>query len=398
MKPLNDDRAGVLVADAKRALDGLSASLSKGLYGMTQGALHCHDLVVAMTQVGLDPIASIVNDISYQLTLGQPGVLDLAKSVVPLIEKSLSDLSMGLMPESQQLQEQWLPVAQRLQETLVQGPVPSEFFDTAALRLPSTATPLSITKVHGRIHGATAQNELLLESLPDVSTLRVQGLRLVQRARVANHKKGDRSVIQVDNLLSELQDWSLRLGQRALSSIYPRFQTAIKDVFVDPDQLLRLASVSSFVERATHVSAQVRGLTLFLDWCGLTLSGDEQHQIAEVISEMRGQMRSIGYGYRLTFPCSLARVRVVPFVLKGQRYAVTAAQYLKFESTSGKNDGFGKIFLRSGITTKSLDVDQVLAPENVNVSSIPREIAQHQWMVGVILDKTGVLYPWVAPL
>jgi hypothetical protein len=202
----------------------------------------------------------------------------------------------------------------------------------------------------------------------------------------------------MDALLSELQDWALRLGQRALSSIYPRFRDTIKDVWVDAQQLEQLQSLQTYADRATQIVAQSRSLTVFLDWHGLELTELEVQNVAALMVDMRGQVRKMEGGYRLVFPGSLARMRVIPFMLKGQRYAVGAAQYVQFEPMTIENDGAGKILLRSGNVTKSLAVDRVLAAENVNISAIPDIIERPQWLAGVTVDNHGEVYLCVAPV
>ena len=85
-------------------------------------------------------------------------------------------------------------------------------------------------------------------------------------------------------------------------------------------------------------------------------------------------------------------------MLKGQRYAVGAAQYVQFEPMTVESEGAGKILLRSGNVTKSLAVDRVLAAENVNISAIPDIIERPQWLAGVTVDNHGEVYLCVAPV
>lgn len=395
--PIND-RAHILAADAQRSLEGLSNSLSKGSQGMAQGALHSRDLAVALSQVGLDPVSSIVDDVARQLTLGQPSVLVMAASIVPMIEKALADVRMGQVPDSEALQEAWLPWTRKMQEAVVRDVRPLQEFQAIVPKVeeihlqPQAKIPAPAESI------APSECEALDPNDPGVWAIRIQGLRLIQQARIANQQDDERSVLQMDALLSELQDWALRLGQRALSSIYPRFRDTIKDIWVDAQQLEYLQSLQIYADRATQIVGQSRSLTVFLDWHGLDLTELEVQNVAALMGNMRGQVRKMEGGYRLVFPGSLARMRVIPFMLKGQRYAVGAAQYVQFEPMTVESEGAGKLLLRSGNVTKSLAVDRVLAAENVNISAIPDIIERPQWLAGVTVDNHGEVYLCVAPV
>lgn len=394
------DRTSILAADAQRALDGLTRSLSKGSQGMPQGALHSRDLAVALTQVGLDPVSSIVDDVARQLTLGQPSVLEMASSIVPMIEKALADIKLGQTPDAEALQEQWLPWTQRLHNTVVQDARPLQAFQAVVpkveeIQLQTQApaqetTPSSLQSV--------VDARTLDPKDPGVLAIRLQGLRLIQQARIANQQDDERSVRQMDALLSELQDWSLRLGQQALSTLYPRFSADMSDVWVDVRQLEVLKTLMPYADRAQYMVAQSRSLTVFLDWHGLTLTEIELQQLAKSMADMRGQVRKMEGGYRLVFPSSQSRMRVVPFMLKGQRYAVAAAQYVQFEPMTVENEGAGKVLLRSGNLTKSLAVDRVLTAENVNITAIPELLDRPQWLSGVTVDNHGEVYLCIAPV
>mgnify|MGYP006278973101 CR=1 FL=1 len=395
--PLND-RASILAADAQRALDGLSSSLSKGSQGMAQGALHSRDLAVALTQVGLDPVSSIVDDVARQLTLGQPSVLEMAASILPMIEKALADVRLGHVPDAESLQEDWMPWTRKLQETIVRDARPLQEFQAVVPKIQEIQLQTQAQAPTSPEIISDPETAILNSNDPGVMAIRIQGLRLIQQARIVNQQDDERSVRQMDALLSELQDWSLRLGQCALSNIYPRFRDAMKDVWVDAQQLESLESVMAYASKATQMIAQSRSLTIFLDWHGMDLTELELQTLAKLMRDMRGQVRKMEGGYRLVFPCSLARMRVIPFMLKGQRYAVGAAQYVQFEPMTVENEGAGKILLRSGNVTKSLAVDRVFAAENVNISPIPDVIERPQWLAGVTVDNFGEVYLCVAPV
>lgn len=393
------DRTNILATDAQRSLEGLASSLTKGPQGMAQGVLHSRDLAVALTQVGLNPISSIVDDLAHQMTLGQPGVLEIAASIVPMIEKALADINLGQAPDAEELQEEWFPWTQKLQSTVSRGVRPSQEFQAIVPKVEEIQLQTHVQEQQPAAFYAQADVTGCVDpNDPGVSAIRRQGLRLIQQARIANHQDDDRSVRQMDALLSELQDWSLRLGQKAISSLYPRFHETLKDVWVDAVQLDILESVLSYANRAKKIVAQSRSLTVFLDWHDMSLTEIEFQHLAQSLATMRGQVRKMERGYRLVFPCSLVRMRVVPFMLKGQRYAVCDAQYIQFEPMTVESEGAGKILLRTGNVTKSLSVDRVLTAENVNVTAIPDILECPQWLSGVAVDTYGEIYLCVSPV
>jgi hypothetical protein len=91
-------------------------------------------------------------------------------------------------------------------------------------------------------------------------------------------------------------------------------------------------------------------------------------------------------------------MRVMPFLLKGQLYAVAAAQFVQFNPTDSGPEGSGKIVLRAGQISKSLEVDRFLPGENANVSPVPDAIDHPQWLAGVIVSHHGEVCLCVAPV
>ena len=76
------DHFSLVMADAERSLEGLRHSLQGGSDDMMQGALHCRDLSAALSILGLDTAASLIDDVARQMTLGQPSVIDVALDTV----------------------------------------------------------------------------------------------------------------------------------------------------------------------------------------------------------------------------------------------------------------------------------------------------------------------------
>ncbi len=392
----------LVAADAERSLDGLAHSLRRGPAGMTQGALHSRDLSGALSTLGLDTAAGLVDDVARQMTLGQPSVLDVAQGLLPLIAQAVKDIQLGHVPESDEQLETWGPWSSRLQVVVSRDAVPLRNFEavvpkaqpeTVSFSVPSDALDAS---AGSPVPGAPVA-QVVGASDPGFQALRKQGLNLIQSARIVNQRDDERTVRQVDALLSELQDWSLRVGQLPLSNLFPQFSHELIDVWLDADVLDCLEPLRVIGARSVKVQAQSRSLIIYLDLQDLSLSDLEYQQMGHCMLSVSGQIKRLEHGCRLVFPCSLTRMRAVPFILKEQRYVVGGAQFIQFQPDTQDAGAAGSLILRAGVDNKSLQVDRVLPAENMNLFELPVGIERPDWLSGVALDGTGEIYFCVSP-
>ena len=103
------------MGDAERSLEGLKHSLQGGSDDMMQGALHCRDLSGALSILGLDTAAGLVDDVARQMTLGQPSVIDVAHQLLPIIGHAIKDIQMGQVPNADEQLKVLEPWVARLQ-------------------------------------------------------------------------------------------------------------------------------------------------------------------------------------------------------------------------------------------------------------------------------------------
>lgn len=398
------DHLSLVAADAERSLDGLAHSLMRGTAGMSQGALHSRDLSSALSTLGLDAAAGLVDDVGRQMTLGQPSVLDVAQGLIPLIALAVKDIQLGHVPESDPQVETWGPWSSRLQELVSRDAAPLKNFEAVVPKPSSASLPRSDLESMGAPVTGTvpsARNlpakSIVSESDPGFRALRMQGLNLIQNARIINQRDDERTVRQMDALLSELQDWSLRVGQQPLSRLFPQAAPDGDDVWLDGSLLDRLEPLRAWGLRAARTQAQSRSLIIYVEWHGLSLSDEEYQRMGHCMRAISGQAKRTEQGYRLVFPSSLTRMRVIPFILKGQRYVVGGAQFVQFQPDTAETGAAGSLILRSGVDSKSLQVDRVLPAENMNLFELPRGIERPEWLSGVALDGAGETYFCVAP-
>jgi hypothetical protein len=204
----------------------------------------------------------------------------------------------------------------------------------------------------------------------------------------------------MDAMLSELQDWSLRVGQLPLSQLFPLSAASMADVWLDAALIDRLDALRDWGAKSNSMQAQARSLTVFMDWQGMALSNEEYVQLGALMASVKGHAKRTPEGCRLVFPCSLFRMRMTPFIQNGQRYVVGAAQFVQFEpqDISDKSDPCekpalgGLLTLRSGFESQELQVERVMPAENMNVFEVPPGIECPDNVLGVALDGMGEIY------
>ena len=366
------DHLSLVVSDAELSLQGLTRSIQVGSVDMQQGALYARDLSGALSVLGLDTAASLVEDVARQLTLGQPSVLDVAQGLLPNVASALKDIQLGQILEPDEQLKVFGPWASRLQVLVSR--------DTASLSSFEAVAPKS------------TQAQQLGQADPGFKAMRMKGLSLIQNARIVNQRDDERTVVQMDALLSELQDWTLRVGQVPLSQLFPMSAQAMQDVWLDSPLLDLLDPLRELGAQAGSIQAQSRSLTIYMDWLGLNLSNDEFQKLGQCMAAVAGHVKRLPDGYRLVFPCSLSRMRMTPYVQNGQRYAVGSGQFIQFDPHADGTGFAGLLTVCSGLANQTLQVERVLPAQNMNIFAVPPDIPKPEGVSGVALDAMGEIY------
>ena len=366
------DHLSLVIGDAERSLEGLKYSLQEGSDDMMQGALHCRDLSGALSILGLDTAAGLVDDVARQMTLGQPSVIDVAHQLLPIIGQAIKDIQMGQVPNADEQLKVLEPWVARLQVLVSR--------DSASLTHFEAVMPKAV--------GA----QLVGAADPGFKALRLKGLSLIQNARIVNQRDDERTVRQMDALLSELQDWSLRVGQVPLAQLFPLSAHELVDIWLDATLLEQLDPLRDFGAKAESIKAQSRSLTIYMDWVAPSLSNEDYEQIGQCLQKVTGHIKRTPEGFRLVFPCSLTRMRMMPFIRSNQRYVASASQFVQFQPDSQDAGFSGTLMLRLGMANHYLQADRMLPAENMNVFDVPEGVERPDGVCGVALDGTGEIY------
>lgn len=366
------DHLSLVISDAELSLEGLNRSVQVGSIDMQQGALYARDLSGALSVLGLDTAASLIEDIARQLTLGQPSVLDVAQGLLPHVTSTLKDIQLGHVPEPDSQLKVFGPWASRLQVLVSR--------DTASLSSFEAVAPKQ------------GQAQTLSPADPGFKAMRMKGLNLIQNARIVNQRDDERTVVQMDAMLSELQDWALRVGQVPLSQLFPLSAQAMQDVWIDSNLLELLDPLRDLGAQAGSIQAQSRSLTIYMEWLGLNLTGDEYQQLGQCVAAVSGHVKRLPDGYRLVFPCSLSRMRMTPYIQRGKRYAVGAGQFIQFDPNPDGAGQAGTLTVSTGLASRILQVERVLPAQNMNIFEVPPDIPKPMGVSGVALDAMGEIY------
>ena len=237
-----------------------------------------------------------------------------------------------------------------------------------------------------------------------VSLNRLQNIRTLA-AKYSGWNKGE-----IDHLLNLEQNELLRVGQQSLRHIFENLTEAllIDEVYVDPEIAQQLLTILSILPPAPSIFAVQQDQMVFIDLDDLTLADEHLLAASHMMAEIAGTVEVQAKGIRLTCPTSLLRMSMAVFTRHGERYAVSALQYLGEEAvergTDSKNDGLGQIiqparrvYLRAGNRDFSVYAHEFLGMATMNVhQNLPVSLERPHWFGGVAIDGQNLVHAWVA--
>jgi hypothetical protein len=372
------DHLALLLADAERALDGLRQSLSHPLQDMPQASLHALDLVTALSRLGMATPADVLQAMSQQLSLGHPSVLSIAQDIVTELDRLLQEQAH-----------------------------PSPSTDSLATSSPWSEWRRQLNAPAGSAQSAWSgliSNTGELTPIAGYSTLsadststhpvRQQGMDLLQHARMLHHRHDEAARRALDAVLAELQDRTCRLDQVPLRNLYNQAHHQVDDAWADQDIVRGLQQLQPMALRSRTIQVECRGLLVFMDWLGLELTSDELLAAGKTLHRLGGSLTKLPQGYRLCLPSSLRRMSCMAFVMRGQRYAVSAAQCPSAPITPLPDASDTPLNLRLGEQTLTLKTDSWLGCLAMNLHPIPPGVKAPAGVNTVALDGEGRVYLW----
>lgn len=374
MEPLRQDHVTLLAVDAERSLHGLLHSLSMGLNGMPKGALHAADLVSGLASVGLAAPSNLMQEVAQALSAGQPMVMEIASDFARWLEQRLQEIKAGNALDQADVAERVTLWARELQ---------------------AMPNPVGHSSDHfvGHIQGlpvAEISSAGSATGLPK-QAFQKNGLDLIQYARVLNRACADkRSIQRIDNLLSELQDQSLQIGQKSLRELYDQHHSVVDNCWLDADVFEFLAAFRTVSDRTQHISAVQRNLTLLVDWHGITLENRALQDLSSALAQVHGRLVCLDNGYRLVFPCSQRRMCLQPYLSEGRAYAISAAQMMEAFPSRAETT----TTLKACAGLKRLDIPNVElhAQESMNLHPIPLKLPRPPGVTAVAINGQGDLF------
>ena len=237
-----------------------------------------------------------------------------------------------------------------------------------------------------------------------VSLNRLQNIRTLA-AKYSGWNKGE-----IDHLLNLEQNELLRVGQQSLRHTFENLTEAllIEEVYVDPAIAQQLLTILSILPPAPSIFAVQQDQMVFIDLDDLTLADEHLLAASHMMAEIAGTVEVQAKGIRLTCPTSLLRMTMAVFTRHGERYAVSALQYLGDEATErgtdSKNDGLGQIiqparrlYLRAGNRDFSVYAHEFLGMATMNVhQDLPISLERPHWFGGTAIDGQNLVHAWVA--
>lgn len=339
-----------LVADARISVGSLRESLLSGPEALIQAALHAKDLSVALTSLGLVIPADIVSGLSRHFSLRHTSSISLGLEISHEIGVVLDELAKnGINIQAGQM-ERWQVWYDKLPDATPDQRLIEQFGDSSGLS-------------GGDPNEGINSETLRLRRLSD-------GLRLLQEARDENFADRDRTVLTVDAILGELQDWLLKQTQYDFTDLFRPFQLSGGPCFVDRSVREHLRILDVLVRRARSVKVNSRLLNVYLDCTELLIRESEKKDVDKTMAVLNGRVEQSAGNTRFIFPSSELRARMTPFVSDGSEFAVFSAQVISY-TPAAVPGGKGLMECVVGYQKYRIYVDLVKQSETMNIFDPP---------------------------
>ena len=400
----------LFVADINRAFDGLVSALDNGP-SVDQAALHAHDLADALGCIGLTQLSAMSADVSAELSLGQPGALERVHQLVSVLQEALQilDKAEGSGVDSEQVQGINALYANLTDpETLAQTAEAIEATsDPQKLASAQSMQDFLLLGSSSGTYTAQSHDKFPLHPMPEWQRQKL----LNQLQKIRARALLDNAAAEIDLMLCEHEDALLEMAQVNLVDYFSPLSCDVHmtRLLVDTDIADSLKTVVQGLKDVQKLVATKQALTVFVDIHGaenFELSPYRIKEIGNIIGQKCGRLEVFENGLRLILPCSLKRMRVVPFVRAGVPYVLSWAQMLAISAKSegmvvmdklgSMEDGNALIRVGCGHLNHMIQASEVLLVTTMNMFDMPSALQPPSWMRGVGLDATSRVYSWVS--
>jgi hypothetical protein len=238
---------------------------------------------------------------------------------------------------------------------------------------------------------------------------RTRGLqRLQAMAQFLSDSGSDELARRGQLMLADHADWMVGIGQELLAKrLYGLSRTLdLGDLRADSDVADYLVAMLGQLPQPSKITGSVQSQTLFIELADIPANSPTLERINQAMQVLNGRLQPTESGLWMILPKSLSRLRVVPFMRGGQRYAISWAQFLSAESCTKPRgvDLLGeveaprlRIHGQSGAEPFVLYADAVLAFTVANAFVLPQVLAAPEWVAGVLVGEDAQVMSWLIP-
>lgn len=238
---------------------------------------------------------------------------------------------------------------------------------------------------------------------------RTRGLQKLQAmAQFLGDSGSDELARRGQLMLADHADWLVGIGQEPLARrLYGLSRTLdLGDLRADADVVDYLVAMLGQLPQPSKITGSVQSQTLFIELADIPTNAAALERINQAMQVVNGRLQPVENGLWMILPRSLSRLRVVPFVRNGRRYAISWAQFLSAETCTKPRavDLLGevehprlRIHGQSGAEPFVLYADAVLPFTVANAFVLPTVVGAPDWVAGVLVGEDAQLMSWLIP-
>ncbi|MGA0816427.1 MAG: hypothetical protein ACO3OX_03450 [Burkholderiaceae bacterium] len=429
------------VADLRRAADGLAHAQASGLAVEAMAvSMYVRDIADALYCLRLTRHAELAERLARQATSGFPNLQDLFVVFSQLVAELLQALEGGDFDAATSLgPEHHQQLARLAAELSGQGEAAIDLSGLAYRATDQLPDPMiqqadaqvthgdsddiDLSDMQGLVYFQGNSNDLVESdnaqaaaadandaASPGLSIYdRTRGLqRLQAMAQFLGDSGSDELARRGQLMLADHADWMVGIGQELLAKrLYGLSRTLdLGDLRADSDVVDYLVAMLGQLPQPSKITGSVQSQTLFIELADIPANAPALERINQAMQVVNGRLQPVDNGLWMILPKSLSRLRVVPFMRGGQRYAISWAQFLSAETCTKPRgvDLLGevdaprlRIHGQSGAEPFVLYADAVLPFTVANAFVLPQVVAAPEWVAGVLVGEDAQLMSWLIP-